>query len=661
MTEPTTMSDQPADSPAERSEAPEAGHAGTAGFEPPAPAQAEATQTEPAPTEPGKAEATQAARPVADDADPFGKFAPEAAAPPSRVRRTGAAFGRFLGHEWTLAAVFCLALATLMTWPALEYPLYTIPGDIWDPTLQAWQLSWAGHALLTNPLGLWNANAFYPEDLSYAFSDTLLGYFPAGMIGTGPVAAVLRYNIMFVLIFALAFFGAYALARQLGARIPGAAVAGAAFAYAPWRWDQAGHMHILSTGGIALCLAMLARGHGYSLRHGYRPELRRPGWALAGWLVAAWQISLGFGIGLPFAYTLGGIAVVVAIAYVSARLFFWSQPKPFGWKLLGADVLGGLIFSAVGVLLAVPYFMVLQQHPYAERSLAEVSLYSPPLIGFFTAPETDALWGDAHEVARQTMFGGYSGEKTLLVGFAIYGLAVAGLIYSSWRWWQRVLLALGVVVTGSLAMGTQFLGGRVYEVLYEYLPGWSAIRTPGRLVVWTTLLLGLLAAGAVSAFGDRARELSRERVPARPHLLLALAMFLPMVMVLAEGLQQLEFRTVPQQPVAMTKLVGPAMILPSNQLNDENVMLWSTDHFERMANGGSGFTPRSQEEIRKAMENFPDQASVDLLRQLKIQEVLVLKQPSNGQVPERALAASGQEFGLRREELADGIIFYLNP
>src|SRR5207244_11185061 len=108
----------------------------------------------------------------------------------------------------------------------------------------------------------------------------------AGMIGVGPRAAVLRYNIMYVLVFAFAFVGAYALVRQLGANKAGAAVAGAAFAYAPWRLGQAGHMHVLSAGGIALALAMLARGHGYSLRHGYRPERVRPGWAFAGWPVA---------------------------------------------------------------------------------------------------------------------------------------------------------------------------------------------------------------------------------------------------------------------------------------------------------------------------------------------------------------------------------------
>ncbi|GAB3866949.1 hypothetical protein GCM10027610_120130 [Dactylosporangium cerinum] len=266
----------------------------------------------------------------AKDQDPFGSFAPVPEAVPGRARRVAArvgnAVGDFLGHEWTMAAVGSVLLAMVMTWPTLRHPATTIPQDIADPTLQAWQMSWGGHILTTNPAQLWNANAFFPDKYSYAFSDTLLGYAPAGMIGSGPVAALVRYNIIYVLIFALAFFGAYVLARQLGARPTGAVVAGAAFAYAPWRLGQAGHLHVLSIGGIALALAMLARGHGFSLRDGYQPDRRRWGWVLAGWLVAAWQISLGFGIGIPFVYALLLIVVATAVSWGYRHVRKWGSP-----------------------------------------------------------------------------------------------------------------------------------------------------------------------------------------------------------------------------------------------------------------------------------------------------------------------------------------------
>ena len=465
----------------------------------------------------GEPEAEEAGKPEAKgtDDDPFTAFAPVPVVVPGRGRRiatrTGTALGRFITHEWTLAAVASVLLAAVMTWPTLQHPASTIPQDIWDPTLQAWQMAWAGHILTTDPTQLWNANAFYPDQYSYAFSDTLLGYAPAGMIGSGPVAAIVRYNIIFVLIFALAFFGAYALARQLGTGRTGAAVAGAAFAYAPWRLGQAGHLHVLSIGGIALALAMLARGHGFSLRDGYDPDKRRWGWVLAGWLVAAWQISLGFGIGIPFAYALLIIVLVSALIWGYRHLRVWKETKPFGWKLLLTNLGGGLVFAAVGALMAYPYLQVLKQHPYARRSEEILALFSPPLKGFFISPPESYLWGDAYRDARQAL--PWAPEMALLPGFFLYGLALAGLFVSVWQLRHRLLLAAGVAVTVMLAMGTNGPGHGEYGylALYRYLPGFDGIRTSGRLMVWSTLFLALLAAGAVSAFAQRAVELFADR------------------------------------------------------------------------------------------------------------------------------------------------------
>ena len=67
---------------------------------------------------------------------------------------------------------------------------------------------------------------------------------------------------------------------------------------------EAGHLHVISSGGIPLALFLLLRG--------YRRRSR--GLVLAGWLVSAWQISLGFTLGLQYAYLLAVLALV-ALAY----------------------------------------------------------------------------------------------------------------------------------------------------------------------------------------------------------------------------------------------------------------------------------------------------------------------------------------------------------
>ncbi|MDQ7907055.1 hypothetical protein RB614_21315 [Phytohabitans sp. ZYX-F-186] len=590
--------------------------------------------------------------------DPFASFAPEPERPPTRRQRVGRAIGRFLIHEWTLASLGSLALAVLMTWPTLRYPLHTLPQDFQDPALQAWQMAWSGHILLSDPSQLWDSNTFFPERLSFAFSDTLLGYAPAGMIGEGPAAAILRYNIIFVLAHALATFGAYALVRQLGAGRTGAIVAGAAYTYAPWMLAQAGHLHIVSNGGIPLALAMLARGHGWSLTHGFRPERRHAGWAFAGWLVAAWQITLGFGIGLVFAYVLGLVTLVTVAIRLGRRVRHWRVRRPWGTRLVIADLIGGLVFAATGALLSLVYFEVAYQHPEATRRVQDLEAYSPPPSGFFTAPPESLIWGDLHESVRNGMR--WPAEMTVLPGYVLYALALAGIFFSVWKLRHRLLLLAGVLVTAILAMGPNFFGGTyTYLPLFNHLPGWDGLRTPGRLMLWTTLLLGILAAGTVSALVRRVNDIAAIRVTGRPGVLLRLVTLVPLLLVLVEGLNTTPHPVVPQQPEVMRTDPGPIVVLPFNRTYEQPVMLWSTTRFQPVVNGGSGFTPVRQERTREAARTFPDQASVDYLRELGVKTVVLLRDSLDGTPWQAAVDMPVDTLGIRREEIGNTIVYHL--
>src|SRR4051794_8042798 len=173
------------------------------------------------------------------------------------------------GEKWTdvrrrevlLAALTAILVALLMHWPLPLVLGRDVPRDLGDPLPQAWQVAWDGHALAHQPLDFFQANVFWPLKNSLAFSDALVGYAPFGLIGSGPHAAVVRYDLLFLFAYALAFFGAYLLARELGAGRAGGFVAGAAFAYAPWRLEQDGHLHVLSSGGIPLALFLFVRGY----------------------------------------------------------------------------------------------------------------------------------------------------------------------------------------------------------------------------------------------------------------------------------------------------------------------------------------------------------------------------------------------------------------
>ncbi|WP_412541164.1 hypothetical protein R8Z50_00630 [Longispora sp. K20-0274] len=582
-----------------------------------------------------------------DADDKWEAFAPDA----PKVRR--GRIRRFLGHEWTLAAVGSVLLAVLMTWPTVKDITRTIPEDIYDPLLQAWQIAWAGHALVTDPLNLWNANPFYPESGSLAFTDAIPGYAPLGMIGSGFTAAVVRYNVVFVLLHALAFFGAYVLLRQLGARRPGAAVAGMAFAYAPWKLAHGGHMNVISVGGIALALAMLARGHGFSLREGYRPDRTRIGWVIAGWVVAAWQMTLGFAIGIPFGYVLLTIGIAAVVGWLVRK-------RPVvPWRIVFANLGGGALFTTVTLSIAFVYMHVKDTHPNAERTEADLALFSPPPHGLLTAPSENWLWGAAHAQARSTL--PYLAEQPLLPGFFLIGLAIAGLFFSTWKLSTRLWLGGATLVMTWLALGTQSWGNGEYGylIVYRHLLGMDALRTPGRLMLWVTLLLAVLAAGAVSAFAQQAYEVAHHRPLNQLGLPLRLAMVLPVLLVGIEGWNTTPHPVVPTPPVAFSTLKAPLMILPSDQFTDEAAMLWSTDGFPTMVNGGSAFYPARQDEIRNMSMSFPSPESVQYLRDLGVKTVVVLRDRIPGTAWERAATTPSDGLGIDRREDGNTVIFTL--
>jgi hypothetical protein len=587
------------------------------------------------------------------------QVAPPETDQPSRPRRRV----RLARYEWFLAGVAFLLLAVVMIWllpPFLMWvlsaggfpndianPHTTIIGDAYDPTGQAWLLAWDGHAVLHDLAGLWNTNAFYPDTYGLALNDSMLGYAPAGFFGSGPADAMLRYNIVYVLAFALASVGAYALARQLGANRVGSAVAGVAFAYAPWRYGHDGHLNILSSGGIVLALAMLARGHGWSLTRGYRPERIRPAWAFAGWIVAAWQISLGFGIGLPFFYVMALISVVAVVTWL-----LQGRPR-FGRRLVLSDLAGGVVFAAVSGYFALAYLKIQDLHPEAVRSWDYVAVFSPTPRGFLVAPRTSLPWGDWHEAAR-TALGSASNEKTLLCGLVLYGLAIAGLLLSIWPLHTRMLLGAGVLIGLLFSLGTN---GPIFKLLWLYVPGFDGSRTPGRLIVWPTILLGLLAAGFVSAVARGVWAWAR---PGRGRLVVLLATVPLLLAVTAEGTSKMDHVVIPPEPAAMAAARAPIMVLPSDEGADLNIMLWSTAGFPTMVNGASSLTTPEHQQLRDLMAQFPSAAAVDRLRQLGIRSVVVLRDRVAGTPYENTVDGQTAGLGVTRTEVGPDVLYTID-
>jgi hypothetical protein len=568
-----------------------------------------------------------------------------------------------------------VALAVLTTWPLVLHMSTRIAPDLGDPVRTAWEVAWVGHALLHSPTGVFDSNAFYPHPLSLAFSDSLLGYGPAAFFGSGTVAALVRYNLLFLLAWSLCFVGAWLLARELGAGKVGAAAAGAAFAYAPYRVTEAGHLHVISGGGIPLSLFLLLRGY----RCGSR------GLLVAGWLVAAWQISLGFTLGLQFAYLLGVLALLAAIWWWRKRSRSTDEPAARGASSQGAvaslralprnlvaiTCVGIALCGVISVYQARPYLKVAAEYPTAKRTLKEVKNYSSGPWAFLAASSENRVWGSVTAGARAHVHS--KNEDVFFPGAVIAVLALIGLASSIYTRRLRIGLACGVAICSILALGMGLTGaGYPYRLLYDYAPGWNGVRVPGRVFMLATLFLALLAAAGAWRLAEIARAWGAGLGPRGGARMVAVVGALLVVGLVGEGAGHLGHPVVPQPARAETRLPGPIMDLPTDGAADRLWQYFSTDGFYKIPVGNSTFDIPSVDDLRGGMSGFPDRASVEKLRWYGVRTVVLhtvmptlpgIKLPEVPEPPDLAAAAarSVKGLGITRRRVGSLVIYEIGP
>jgi hypothetical protein len=595
---------------------------------------------------------------------------PQAGSGPARTRLPGrwAASPSFTGREIALVVLGGVLLAILTSWPLVLHMPSRIAPDLGDPVRTAWEVAWVGHAMLHDPLHLFNSNAFYPHPLSLAFSDSLLGYGPAAFFGSGTVAALVRYNLLFLFAWSLCFVGAYLLSRELGLGRLGAAAAGIAFAYAPYRVTEAGHLHVISSGGLPFAMFLLLRG--------YRRSSRKL--VLFGWLVSAWQVSLGFTLGLQYCYLLLVLALLALFFWWRGRLTpgeGWRGPSTRGplipQRLLIVTVIGVAILAVVAIYQANPYLQVANDYPTAKRTLKEVENYSSGPAALLSASTENRVWSGATSGMRAKVHS--KNEDVFFPGGLILVLALIGLLGvggSVYTRKFRVGLLLGVVTCSVLAMGMGLTGaGYPYRLLYDYAPGWDGVRVPGRIFTLGTLFYALLA-------GAGAQALVRLIGPwGRRHSISALPALLGVVLVigiLGEGAGHLGHPVVPQPAKAEVGLPGPLLDLPSDGAADRIWQYFSTDGFYKIPIGNSTFDIPSVDDLRGGMSGFPDKASIEKLRYYGIKTVVLhLTMPvlpglhgyALAEPPNTAAAAAKPVAGLgvTRRQVGSLVIYEIGP
>jgi hypothetical protein len=516
-----------------------------------------------------------------------------------------------------------------MTWPWALYMGEAI-NPFGDVIVQMTSLRWNAHALVTNPLGLFEAPFFYPYAHSLAFSENLIGQtllaLPLLWL-TGNAALAANFNIL--LSFVLTGVFTYLLVRDLtGSRAAGI-FAGVAFAFCPFRFMQMGHLHMLATQWFPLTLWGLVRGLGIRDRRSaarttdLRPWIPNPSYIF----LAAFGFAM---MGLSSVYYIYFLALAV-LFFVGWWLLVEARGRHMPWQALLPRALAAVL--ALAILLGPVYLPYLQtnQELGFSRSTYEVQNWAAEW-SFFGEVLT-GNWLYAQVLAPDMASPG--GERQLFFGLVPALLAVVGVIRGRGhtRFFFVLLGLVALVLTFGLSAhvpGTSLDLPLPYALFYEWVPGFKALRVPVRFAVLLDLAIYVLAGYGIARlwtldFGpSRRKEQSRMALAGVLTALVLLEFINPLDTAnrrdVTAQLQTME----PYGWLSRPENSGPVLELPMTA-GQEDVWytFYATRHWQPLVNGWSSFVPPGTVHLKQALDAFPDPFTVSLLQGLEVRHIVV--------------------------------------
>ena len=520
-----------------------------------------------------------------------------------KERRRALRFRLDVGRSWPFALF--LVLAILTTAPVVIHPLHHL-FSYRDPLDSTWRFAWAAHQLPRAPGDLFTANTFAPHRDSYLFDELLIG----AVAPVLPVIwltgnAVLAFNLATLIGPLLSAVGAYVLIRHLTSSTVGAAAGAVVYGFGGPHLAHIVHVGLNDAGWIPLSIYLLIR------------LSERPTWWRA--LLFAGAVAI---------QTLAAFYYGFYLAFLLPVLFIVLLAKRAHPRFVPAALAGAALAVLIVAPFAVSYLRVQQRFAFA-RSAQSAEAYAATLSSYLATPHVNLVYGVA--LRPITDIGGDSVERMLFPGLVALALAVFGGWSGRKRWWVR--FAIGLVCIAALFSfgpnlrltpdGPVLIPWLPYAALYDHVPGFQAMRAPGRLGILVLLGLAILIGGAVS-------DLAERRVRLR------LGGWTPRLVPLAVGALALE---VLQLPLGMAQVpagptpgeqwlanAAPGIVFDApfhlDRIGGNVTDYRSTFSWNRTINGQADLRPPAFTAVGTEMQRFPDARSVATLQALGVRYVI---------------------------------------
>ena len=495
------------------------------------------------------------------------------------------------GRPILWAAAFYVALTCICTWPQALRIHDGLPADTYgqrfeDPFLNSWILAWGARAAVTDPLHIFDTNAFWPRRNTLAYSDHMLGYLPLTIPAFWLAGnAILVHNLVLLLTFAGSGLAAFVLVRSITGSTGPALLAGVVYAFCPFRFEEYGHVQVLSSQWMPLALYCLHRCHA-----------RMDAGETFPW--AAYLGFIGFGALQSLCSTYYSLFFPLFIGcFAAASCVFCAGPAKL--KKAGLTLLAPVLWTALILPTVMPYVKLKREMGF-RRDLHQNIEYSAKLGSFLAAPAANTIYG-----AWTARFGGP--EAAGFPGAFTYVLSLAAVLWlirsRAWRAeapkacrWGWVYLLCGLAAA-ALAMGPRIrLAGREigwgpYMLLYEFVPGFAGLRAPGRLLMLVMLCFSVLAGLGAHRLCSPLQPKWRGRLAVGSLIAILVAEFasfpvrllsVPVWRQIPEVYQWLSRQRPEKRIVEVPLDLG---------LQDMERMYYSTYHWHKLVNGKSGYFP----------------------------------------------------------------------
>ena len=523
-----------------------------------------------------------------------------------------------------IGAVIFIIASIYITFPLILH-LGTLTTGLADELLIAWIHGWVMHSLLSGNIFLiFDANIYYPYQNSLAYSDTffvtsLFSFLITNLIGQ-PIAA---NNIIIIFGLALLGFSIYILSYYLTKDYGASLFSGLLVVFSPAVLDKRVHVQILAIAGVPFALFFFI----------YFLNKRKSRYLLLSLLCFLLQTYNSF---MP--------GYFILFSYVIILGYYYFEKKKMKYIFTKKNVL--MMFTSLVLLIPIilPYYKVSNEFNYTRDIRESVHLALQPEDLFYTSIDSRLV-----NVLNNLPFNKVSQNNEFKPGYLGF-IFTSVLIFSIWYFFRKMkkkkyyskgfmtIAFVGLILSFGplLHLGRQtvhdpFLIPLPYALFYYIIPGFQGIRNSAR---WEMLFILAMAIVIALIFHLVTKKYSLRR---KIFLYSTLILF-----TIAEFNFPMQFiSSIPQKKDFPKVYSWVATTPPESVFIEMPIYTWdmqpyvfaenmreyySTIHFKKMVNGASGYSPEPwMQMVRKIMSTFPSKDSVNILRSLKVDYIILHK------------------------------------